>query len=153
MTLDEARACIGHLVRYTPTIGAPEVGEIVSVNDEYVFVRYVNGRGGWKTQSEATRPEDLEEMVEIWPFPWPEPRSQYDTDGPVTMTTVILPDASGADAAIYRVIPTGDDGLHTARDRFCVECVTCGEVLHRGTTGPSHRIRDHHRHTHAAEKR
>jgi hypothetical protein len=59
MTLDEARAHVGWLVRYTP-IGGGELGEVVSVNDEYAFVRYVNGRGGWMTQAQATRPEDLE---------------------------------------------------------------------------------------------
>ena len=59
MTLDEARACIGGLVRYTH---GDSLGEVVSVNDEYVFVRYVDGRGGWQTQPQATRPEDLEAL-------------------------------------------------------------------------------------------
>jgi hypothetical protein len=60
MTLDEARAHVGRLVRYVPAVGPTELGEVVSVNDEYAFVRYVNGRGGWMTQAQATRPEDLE---------------------------------------------------------------------------------------------
>jgi hypothetical protein len=60
VTLDEARTRIGHLVRYTAPGSDRELGEVVSVNDWYVFVRYVNGRGGWQTQSQATRPEDLD---------------------------------------------------------------------------------------------
>jgi len=86
-------------------------------------------------------------MGDEWEFPWPRPRSQYDTDGPSVTTIVHLP---GAD---YSVEPTGDTGPHTGRGRFRVECVACGEELHRNTTGPSSRIRDHHRHEHASESR
>jgi len=60
MTLAQARAAIGHKVRYHPPIAGAtdrtEVGVISSVNDRYVFVAY--GRGG----TQATRPEDLELM-------------------------------------------------------------------------------------------
>lgn len=61
MTLDEARARIGKRVRYVREKDFPAIGEITSVNDTYVFVRYRNRGGwGWETQSKATRPEDLE---------------------------------------------------------------------------------------------
>lgn len=76
MTLAEARARIDQWVKYTAIPARPEhdgedylgrpiripfepakveMGVITSVNDTYVFVRYV---GRW--QSQATRPEDLE---------------------------------------------------------------------------------------------
>lgn len=73
-----------------------------------------------------------------WDFPWPKPRSSYDTDGPTITAIVHL---VGAD---YTVEPTGDSGVHTARDRFRVECITCPELLHRNTTDTSGRIRYHH---------
>lgn len=58
MTLDEARAHIGHGVIYRPrgdTTTPPEDGVIVSVGDLFVHVRY---RGD--ATSKATYPEDLE---------------------------------------------------------------------------------------------
>lgn len=58
MTLEEARKNIGRIVVYTPFKGCDEsqlqYGEITSVNNKFVFVRY-----GRKIHSEATRPEDL----------------------------------------------------------------------------------------------
>lgn len=55
MTLSEARERIGSGVVYRPYPGAPaEDGEITSVNDSYVFVRFVGDR-----QSKACRAEDL----------------------------------------------------------------------------------------------
>lgn len=77
-----------------------------------------------------------------WEFPWPPPRSSYDTDGPRETTAVHLVGAT------YQVEPTGGAGVHTGRDRFRVECLTCPELLHPGTTGPSHRIRAHHNERH-----
>lgn len=65
MTLDEARAAIGHdrKVVYRPYPGAVEEGVITAVRSwrtptgpvGYVFVRY-----GGDVGSKATRPEDLE---------------------------------------------------------------------------------------------
>ena len=58
MTLDKARKHIGSIVKYIPFKGCDEsqceYGEITSVNDKYVFVRY-----GREINSKATRPEDL----------------------------------------------------------------------------------------------
>lgn len=55
MTLDEARDHIGAGVIYEPYPGAPkEDGAITSVNDTFVFVRYVGDRA-----SKATAPELL----------------------------------------------------------------------------------------------
>lgn len=58
MTLEEAKQNIGSIVRYTPFKGCDiaqcEFGEITSVNDKYVFVRY-----GREIHSKAIRPEDL----------------------------------------------------------------------------------------------
>jgi len=56
VTLDEARALVGHRVVYHAYPGAlVEEGTITSVGDALVFVRY-----GADTGSKATRPEDLE---------------------------------------------------------------------------------------------
>jgi len=56
MTLDEARRHIGAGVTYRPNrYFRAEDGEITSVSDYYVFVRYVGDRG-----SKATRPQDLD---------------------------------------------------------------------------------------------
>jgi hypothetical protein len=57
MTLDEARERIGAGVVYRPHGGPAEDGDIVSVGDQYVMVRYVGDR-----QAKATRPEDLEPL-------------------------------------------------------------------------------------------
>jgi len=61
MTLDEARARIGHKVAYRDydyngmdIVAVLTEGVITSVNDRYVFVRY-----GADMHSKATRPEDL----------------------------------------------------------------------------------------------
>ena len=54
MTLDEARAAIGHGVVYDPGHGPVEDGVIVGVSLSYAFVRY---RGD--EAAKATRPEDL----------------------------------------------------------------------------------------------
>ena len=60
MTLDEAKANVGHLVIYQPRRAhlqpdAPgEPGFIKSANDYTVFVRY-----GLDSTSKATQPEDL----------------------------------------------------------------------------------------------
>lgn len=48
MTLDEGREHIGAGVVYLSGDGAAEQGEITSVNDHYVFVRY---QGRWQSQA------------------------------------------------------------------------------------------------------
>lgn len=104
---------------------------------------------GWGPTWECLAPKDPPPPRPVaWEFPWPQPRSHYDTDGPAQTTIVHLP---GAD---YTVEPTGDDGAHTGRGRFRVECLSCGEELHGNTTAASSRIRAHHRdhHTPTAEK-
>jgi hypothetical protein len=55
MTIAQAREHVGDGVVYEPYPGAPrEDGHITSVNDTYVFVRYVGDRA-----SKATPPERL----------------------------------------------------------------------------------------------
>lgn len=54
MTLDEAREHIGDAVIFSTHPGEADGGVITSVNDSYVFVRYV--RNG---APQATRPQDL----------------------------------------------------------------------------------------------
>lgn len=72
-----------------------------------------------------------------WPFPWPKPRSSYDTNGPKKTTEV---DYKGHR---FRVVPGKGEGIHTGRGRFLVACLTCGEVLHEATTGPTQHMDMH----------
>src|SRR5262249_28733735 len=76
------------------------------------------------------------EAVTGWPFPWPQPRSAYDSNGPAEATDVVLRHA-------YRVTPTDEMAINTGRRRFRVECLTCEETLHEATTGTSSRILAH----------
>lgn len=46
---------------------------------------------------------------------------------------------------IFASTPTGDVGFDSGRPRFKVECLTCKEILHENTTGPSARIESHMR--------
>jgi hypothetical protein len=76
-------------------------------------------------------------MLRPWPFPWRQPASHYDDDGPREQTTVTF------EGVELLVTPTREVGVHTARTRFRVECLRCTEVLHVATTGPSSYIREH----------
>ena len=44
---------------------------------------------------------------------------------------------------VFAVTPTEHYGIHTGRQRFRVECETCGSTEHEATTGPVERIRRH----------
>jgi hypothetical protein len=55
MTHEEARAHVGDRVRYRPSHGEPEDGEITGINGAYVFVRYDGDR-----HSKATAARVLE---------------------------------------------------------------------------------------------
>lgn len=77
-----------------------------------------------------------------WEFPWKQTFEVYDTDGPTETTAFELAGVR------YVVTPTKDKGIHTGRTRFKVECLTCPVLIHEATTGPSVRVRDHHRERH-----
>lgn len=76
-------------------------------------------------------------MDKEWRFPWKEPFGIYDTDGPDGKAEFVL------DGHKFLVSATGDDGVHTSRNRYRVECLTCGLMLHPNTTGPSSRVKSH----------
>jgi hypothetical protein len=40
------------------------------------------------------------------------------------------------DIALFRLSDTGRDGVHSCQPRIKVECLTCNEIVHRGTTDP-----------------
>jgi len=62
MTLEEAREHIGAGVIYQPHPEVrPEDGEIVSVNEHYVFVRYTGDRG-----AKATDPRNLQLLADTF---------------------------------------------------------------------------------------
>ncbi len=71
-------------------------------------------------------------------FPWPQPISIYDSDGPRNRTV----EFSVGDVQL-RIERTNVLAPDTLRDRFKCICVTCDEVLHEATTGSSIRFRDH----------
>lgn len=43
----------------------------------------------------------------------------------------------------FRVTPTNDEGIHTGRRRYKVECISCNKLLHEATTGALERIEQH----------
>lgn len=51
-------------------------------------------------------------------------------------------------ASLQVAEPTGEEGIHTGRPRYRVECRTCGAVVHDGTTGPAWMAREHDREAH-----
>jgi hypothetical protein len=59
MTLDEARNAIGKKVIYTPSWGFKEQGIITSVNETYVFVKFLAINGGY-TDPLAANTQNLE---------------------------------------------------------------------------------------------
>lgn len=79
----------------------------------------------------------MTDKTEEWPWPWDKPVSHYDTNGPKKSTRVTYNDVP------YFVSPTGDSGIHTARDRFHVACLACKTVLHHNTTSPPSAIKSH----------
>lgn len=84
------------------------------------------------------------EIEKDWPFPWHKSKGIYDSDGPKKPTRVQI------DRVWYFVSPTGDDGIDTNRARQFVACLTCDEIVHHNTTGPSNRILYHHKEEHTA---
>lgn len=73
-----------------------------------------------------------------WPFPWPRPSGSAYADagppGPVEF-------AIGGHK--FRVWPTTGRTLHTGRRLYGSECMTCGVVLHAGSTSGDAWIRRH----------
>lgn len=44
---------------------------------------------------------------------------------------------------VFRLVATERVGCHSGRRRYRVECLTCGVVVHPGSTGPGHMARRH----------
>lgn len=78
-----------------------------------------------------------------WKRPTPGPYSHYETDGPTERVRF----KPWGDVEI-EVTPTAKTGLHSGRTRFHVLCVTCNEVIHEATTGPSSMTESHLAHAH-----
>ena len=72
-----------------------------------------------------------------WPFPWPQPLSIYDSNGPVITTIFNVYDRR------FCVSPTDILTPDTGRTRYHVRCLKCGKLLHEATTKPSHYIEAH----------
>lgn len=78
-----------------------------------------------------------------WPFPWPQPRSHYDDDGPVQIRGFKV------NGVPFMVGPIGIMfGVSTGRARFCVTCIDCDELVHEATTSASQQILMHGREAH-----
>lgn len=81
-------------------------------------------------------------------LPWEKPagpNSHYSDDGPCISVTFKISDVR------MRVGPTNLLAPSTLRTRFKVECLTCDEVVHRGTTGATVRVESHLKHVHGIE--
>lgn len=79
-------------------------------------------------------------MTEIQ-FPWPEPTSLYDDDGPHTPDPVKF-EAQGH-RFLVQACPLHMMAPDTMRTRYRVECLSCGVLLHEATTGASIRVEQH----------
>lgn len=70
-------------------------------------------------------------------LPWKQPDDLYGNDGPEATTTVVVRNHE------FRVAPTGDSAMNTGRMRYRVECLTCDELVHEGSTSATAQIRFH----------
>jgi hypothetical protein len=80
-------------------------------------------------QQETPSPVKAAEFEGI---PWPVAKNVYGNDGPEDEVTFSLRGHA------LRVWPTPARGVHSGRIRYHVECITCGKVIHKATTGPRH---------------
>lgn len=89
--------------------------------------------------SKMTAPDGYRAME--WPFPWEQPHSAYDNDGPRgkrgRQFDIVVCEV------LFMVAPTGDTGITSGRNRYRVDCQDCNMILHENTTGVSPRIREH----------
>lgn len=72
-------------------------------------------------------------------FPWKRPASVYESDGPQDVRILEF----GIGDVLLRIECTDVLAPHTGRNRFKCTCVTCNEVLHEATTGPTIRFEQH----------
>lgn len=67
--------------------------------------------------------------------PWPAPQSVYHNDG------------ADCDVMFGRhrfvIRRSGDSGINTGRTRWTVSCMTCGDLIHPGSTSARAQIRAH----------
>ncbi len=77
-------------------------------------------------------------------FPWPQPISHYDSDGP--RNEAVEFEVEG----VKMRVDFGEGLLapDTLRDRYRVLCLTCDEVIHRATTSATIRCEDHLKDSH-----
>lgn len=74
--------------------------------------------------------EEVESLM-----PWPRPKSINDDVGANCNVTI--------NGHRFRIRGTDDFGANSLRRRFSVECLTCNEVLHHGTTSATAQIHSH----------
>lgn len=75
-------------------------------------------------------------------LPWDKPDTIWASDGPAIATEFTVRGVT------MKVAGTGDTAIHSGRNRYRVECVTCEEVVHPNTTGATTRCEDHLREAH-----
>lgn len=68
-------------------------------------------------------------------LPWKHPVDVWSNDG---MDCEVLIDGHN-----FKVESTGQQGIHTGRQRYKVMCTTCSQVIHEATTSASARIQQH----------
>lgn len=92
-------------------------------------------------------------MSDEWIYPWPKPISVYDSDGPREKPLSYEPLDFDLFGAKLRIHATRQSGIDSDRIRYQVACLTCDEVLHPATTGPSSRFDDHLQEKHGKPRR
>lgn len=68
-------------------------------------------------------------------LPWPRPSSAFENDGAVADIAI--------DGHAFQVRDSGGFGIHSGRTLWRVECTTCGEVCHEGSTSATTQIAMH----------
>ena len=82
-------------------------------------------------------PKDFRRLLGLWPYPWKEPESTYDDNGPDKSTVVTIKGVP------FEVSPTEERGVNSGRKRFRVVCLNCEILVHSGSTSPTCQIQSH----------
>ncbi len=71
-----------------------------------------------------------------WPWPWPEPVG-LGNNGPAEPLEVRV------DGCTLRISPTDQRGCDSGRIRYRVECLSCGTLVHEGSTSAPAQVNAH----------
>lgn len=100
-------------------------------------------------EGEPVPAEDPKTKLIEWPFPWPEPKSVYESNGPPLGREYDVVVAG----VLFLVKPANKTSYHTGRRQYRVICQDCDDVLHNNTNGPPSYIRNHLEEAHGIKVR